>query len=106
MGRDSWQFAAGDGGKTRRELKILRTDLAQGKRDIIAEIAKAKVHFGLPDDAPIHAVYEAGRDGFWFARWLGSIGVQCMVIDPLIRSYYDSLISALTIWSNSPGCDV
>ena len=82
MGRDSWQFAAGDGGKTRRELKILRTDLAQGKRDVIAEIAKARTAFGLADDAPVHAVYEAGRDGFWFARWLGSIGVQCLVIDP------------------------
>lgn len=30
MGRDSWQFAASDGGKTRRELKISRADLDQG----------------------------------------------------------------------------
>lgn len=82
MGRDSWQYAASDGGKTRRELKISRTDLAQAKRDVVAEIAKAKAHFDLPAEATVHAVYEAGRDGFWFARWLAGVGVQCMVIDP------------------------
>ena len=30
----------------------------------------------------MYAVYEAGRDGFWLARWLGAQGVTCHIIDP------------------------
>jgi NAD(P)H-hydrate repair Nnr-like enzyme with NAD(P)H-hydrate epimerase domain len=26
--------------------------------------------------------YEAGRDGFWLARWLQARGVECRVIHP------------------------
>lgn len=82
MGKDAWQFACCDGGKARREGKIVRTDVEQGKRDLLLEIAKAVRHFGLPDDVKVHAMYEAGRDGFWFARWLDSAGVDCLVVDP------------------------
>jgi len=31
MGRDSWQFAASDGGKSKREATVGRTDLDAGK---------------------------------------------------------------------------
>lgn len=82
MGRDSWQAASSDGGKTRRDVKVARNDIERGKADVLAEIAKARTVFGLPDDAPVHALYEAGRDGFWFARWLQACGVRCLVIDP------------------------
>ena len=27
-------------------------------------------------------MYEAGRDGFWFARWLNGTGIQCLGVDP------------------------
>ena len=82
MGKEAWQFASGDGGKARREGKIDRTDVEQGKRDLLIEVDKAKQHFGLPADAKVHAMYEAGRDGFWFARWLNAAGVKCLVVDP------------------------
>jgi transposase len=82
MGRDAWQLASSDGGKTRREVKLARTDVERGKADVLAEIAKARAAFGLPEDAPVHALYEAGRDGFWFARWLLGQSVQCLVVDP------------------------
>ena len=82
MGKEAWQFASGDGGKTRREGKIDRTCLEQGKRDLLLEIDKAKDHFGLPSNAVVHAMYEAGRDGFWFARWLNGAGIKCLVVDP------------------------
>ncbi len=82
MGRDSWQFAASDGGKIKREVKVVRTDLDVGKTTLLDEIAKARARFRLPDDAPVYAVYEAGRDGFWLARWLDDAGIKCMVIDP------------------------
>ena len=48
----------------------------------MAEIAKARSRFGLSESAPVYAVYEAGRDGFWLARWLGAQGVTCHIIDP------------------------
>jgi len=82
MGRDSWQMASSDGGKTRRDVKVVRTNLDLGKRDLLAEVVKARAAFGLADDVPIHAVYEAGRDGFWFSRWLQAQGVHCLVVEP------------------------
>ncbi len=82
MGKEAWQFASGDGGKSRREGKIDRTNVEHGKRDLLAEVDKAKQHFGLPAGAKVHAMYEAGRDGFWFARWLNGTGVRCLVVDP------------------------
>ncbi len=83
MGRDSWQLAIGaDGSKSRRDVKIVRTELSSGKADLLAEVEKSKAHFGLSQDSPVHTLYEAGRDGFWFARWLQDRGFSCIVIDP------------------------
>jgi hypothetical protein len=31
----------------------------------MSEIEKAKLRFGLPQDAKVVPCYEAGRDGFW-----------------------------------------
>jgi transposase len=47
-----------------------------------AELAKAKVRFGLPADAPVFSCYEAGRDAFWLHRWLCEQGIQNVVVDP------------------------
>ena len=58
MGKESWQFACCDGGKTRREGKIDRTNLQAGKAALLAEIDHARQHFGLPQDATVHAMYE------------------------------------------------
>jgi len=48
---------------------------------LLEEIAQAKRHFGLPEDAPVISCYEAGRDGFWLHRFLGTRGVENHVID-------------------------
>src|SRR5262249_46278581 len=45
------------------------------------EIARAKVRFRLPADAPVVSCYEAGRDGFWLHRWLVAHAVSNQVID-------------------------
>ena len=45
------------------------------------EIRGAKERFGLAAETPVVSCYEAGRDGFWLHRWLGSIGVQSAVVD-------------------------
>jgi transposase len=47
----------------------------------LAQVTQAKRRFGLPPDAPVHCVYEAGRDGFWLHRFLQTHGVQNVVID-------------------------
>ena len=45
------------------------------------EIARAKVRFGLPGDAPVVSCYEAGREGFWLHRYLIAHGVRNYVVD-------------------------
>ena len=45
------------------------------------EIARAKVRFGLPGDAPVVSCYEAGREGFWLHRYLVAQGVINSVVD-------------------------
>jgi hypothetical protein len=43
----------------------------------LAEIDKARIKVGLPDAAPVYALYWAGRDGFCLARtWPGNPEVE------------------------------
>jgi transposase len=44
-------------------------------------MAQAKRRFGLAADAPVHGVYEAGRDGFWLHRFLPAHGIQNGVVE-------------------------
>src|SRR5262245_48592783 len=48
---------------------------------LLEEITQAKRHFGLPEDAPKISCYEAGWDGFWLHRFLGTRGVENHVIN-------------------------
>src|SRR5262245_55108198 len=59
----------------------LRTIGARNLPGLIAEIAKAKARFGLPEDAAVVSCYEAGRDGFWLHRWLESQGIDNAIVD-------------------------
>jgi transposase len=59
----------------------LRTVAARDLPTVLAEIAKAKKRFGLPDDAQLVSCYEAGRDGFWLHRWLVSQGIANVIVD-------------------------
>jgi hypothetical protein len=45
-----------------------RTVPARFTSFVMSEIKKAKLHFGLPANAPLVACYEASRDGFWIHR--------------------------------------
>ncbi len=69
LGWSQWKlaFTIGHGQAPR-----LRTIAARDLATLLAEIAKAKRRFGLPDDAEVVSCYEAGRDGFWLHRWLTS----------------------------------
>lgn len=46
------------------------------------EIAGARRRLGLPEDASVRSVYEAGRDGFWLHRYLTHRGYQNLIVDP------------------------
>jgi transposase len=75
---NEWKLAFGTGPLDNPRLKSI------GGRDtqaLLREIAKAKKHFGLADDAPVHSCYEAGRDGFWLQRFLESHGINNVVVD-------------------------
>jgi transposase len=45
------------------------------------EIRRAKERFGLARSARVVSCYEAGRDGFWLARYLKALGVENLVVD-------------------------
>lgn len=49
---------------------------------LVSEMAKARQKFGVPKDAPVYACYEAGRDGFWLARYMKGQGIDVRVVDP------------------------
>jgi transposase len=48
---------------------------------LLEEIARARVRFGLPSDAPVVSCYEAGREGFWLHRYLVAHGLRNTIVD-------------------------
>lgn len=76
MGDTKWKMAFSDGNK-KRHITIKARDLDQ----LQEEINKARCRFSLDDDVKILSCYEAGRDGFWFHRYLLSCGIETLVVD-------------------------
>jgi transposase len=78
LGWDDWTVGFTIGlGQAPRQVSVRARDL----HGLLAQIAHAKRRFGLPADASVHSVYEAGRDGFWLHRFLQTHGVQNVVVD-------------------------
>jgi transposase len=48
---------------------------------LVAEVERAKKHFGLPAGAAVASCYEAGRDKFWLHRALRAEGIANEVIE-------------------------
>jgi transposase len=46
-----------------------------------AEVNAARQRFGLSETHPLVSCYEAGRDGFWQARYLSQQGIENVVVD-------------------------
>jgi transposase len=78
LGSGSWKlaFTVGLGQKPR-----VRTMHARDITKLLAEIRAAKARFGLAEDAPVVACYEAGRDGSWLHRCLRAQGIEIIVVD-------------------------
>jgi len=73
----TWKLCFGDGSTRRRHVSVA-TDVYWKLAD---EVKKAKVRFGLPPTARVLSCHEAGRDGFWIHRFLGSLGIGNSVVD-------------------------
>jgi transposase len=78
LGWNEWKLAFSTGPTASPRLRAIG-----GRRvgALLDEIAKAKKRFDLPEDAPVHSCYEAGRDGFWLHRFLESQGIANQVVD-------------------------
>ena len=78
LGWNEWKLAFATGSADNPRLRTLRGRNTEG---LLQEVAKAKQRFDLPDDAPVHSCYEAGRDGFWLHRFLEKQGIENQVVD-------------------------
>ena len=72
-----WKLTYGDG-KRKRERTITAADLEAFQE----ELAKTRKRFKLEEGCKIYSCYEAGRDGFWIHRYLDSLGIENIVVDP------------------------
>ena len=80
MGQASWLVAAIVPGVNRHPLKKIMTDPEQ-LLQVLQRWAKEAETTGRMIKR-IAVAYEAGRDGFWLARWLRARGVEAYVIHP------------------------
>ena len=78
LGDKQWHLSLGDG-----RSGVSRYTVAAGDTMAVADrIVKAAARFKLGGGALVYSVYEAGRDGWWFHRWLCDLGVDNIVVDP------------------------
>ena len=80
MGQSSWLVAGMVPGVERQPLKKLEPD-----EDQLLKLMNRWRHEALQAGHAIERVvvaYEAGRDGFWLARWLRERGVEAYVMHP------------------------
>jgi transposase len=80
MGQSKWLVAAVVPGIKRQPLKKLDAD-QESLLKLLHRWRKEADQAGHPIKRVVVA-YEAGRDGFWLARWLRSRGVEAYVIHP------------------------
>jgi transposase len=78
LGDKSWQISIGDD-----RFHVSRYAVAAGDTAAVAaHILKAAARFKISGRSQVYSVYEAGRDGWWFHRWLCELGVGNIVVDP------------------------
>src|SRR5947199_7491003 len=80
MGQSSWLVAGIVPGIDRQPLKKLAAD-QDGLLQLLHRWRKEAAQAGHPIKR-IAVAYEAGRDGFWLARWLRAREIEAYVIHP------------------------
>jgi transposase len=80
LSQSSWLVAGLVPGLTRQPLKKLAPDEA-GLLQLLHRWRDEAVKAGRPIRR-ICVAFEAGRDGFWLARWLRARGIEAYVIHP------------------------
>src|SRR6266581_1823306 len=80
MGQSSWLVAGVVPGVERQPLKKLAVDQA-GLLQLLHRWRNEAVRAGCTIKR-VAVAYEAGRDGFWLARWLCAHGIEAHVIHP------------------------
>src|SRR5260370_328802 len=78
LGADKWVLASAP---QAAEKARFRTVPARALGKLAEESGKAEARFDLPQDAPVHTCYEAGRDGFWLHRALTKMGIDNVIVD-------------------------
>ena len=78
LSQKEWLLTMGIAGGGRRER--FRVEPGDGGR-IAAVVVEAKRRLKLAADTPVRSCYEAGREGFWPARLLASLGIANLVVD-------------------------
>jgi transposase len=76
LANSTWKLAGRDGNKL-RHVTVTAGDLAQVQREFFG----AKRHCGIGNQVHTVSCHEAGRDGFWFHRYLHSCGIANVVVD-------------------------
>lgn len=76
LSNSTWKIAFGNGYKVR-----MKSIMARDVERFLAEIERAKRHFGMGEDVSLESCYEAGRDGFWIHRYLTRNGISNRVVD-------------------------
>lgn len=78
LASQEWLLTMSSGPEARR----LRVRVRAGDREGLQRaLTQAKTRLGLAGGAAARSCYEAGRDGFWPARLLTSLGVENLVVD-------------------------
>jgi transposase len=80
MGQSSWLVAGIVPGVNHHPLKKIATDQEQLLQVLRRWVKEAETAGRMIKR--IAVAYEAGRDGFWLARWLRARGVEAYVIHP------------------------
>lgn len=77
LGAEQCKLSCGDGRHNASRYMVKAGDTEA----LMGAVRQAKKRFGLPQDAPVHSCYEAGRDGWWLHRWLVEHGVHNIVVE-------------------------
>lgn len=77
LSNSKWLLAFYNGEKIRR-----KSIEARDRKRFLHELEVSKSKLGLAKDAQVLCCYEAGRDGFWIHRWLESLGIKNLILDP------------------------